>query len=89
MLPNSQACTQIPRLRERERKKIHLPGDSQASGDTTPAAQKGSQDPAFLTFVPLNISLVTAVRGPEAVRPPGWHILCLLAQRGPHCILKT
>lgn len=90
MLPNSQACTQISRLREREReKKIHLLGDSQASGDTTPAAQKGSQGLAFLTFVPLNISLVMVVHSPEAVRPPGLYILHLLARPRPHCILKN
>lgn len=33
----------------------------------TPAAQKESQGLAFLTFVQLNISLVTVVHGPEAV----------------------
>lgn len=35
-----------------------------------PAAQKGSQRLAFLTFVPLNISLVTVVRDPEVMGLP-------------------
>lgn len=34
MLPKSQACAQIPGLREREKNiYIYLPGESQASGD--------------------------------------------------------
>jgi hypothetical protein len=89
MLPKSQACAQIPGLREREKKYIYICLVKARPQGTTPAAQKGSQALAFLTFVPLNISLVTVVHGPEAVRPPGLYILHLLAQPGPHCILKN
>lgn len=92
MLPNSRGLHSNPQI-EREGavgggEKIHLPGDSQASGDTTLAAQKGSQGLAFLTFVPLNISLVTVVHGPEAEATRLVHSAFLGLARA-HCILKN
>lgn len=55
-------------LTARQEKK-YLLGGSRASGATIPAAWKGSQLLVFLTFVLLNISLVTVVPAPETVEP--------------------